>query len=337
MARYPGVWFDRRMSLAWRRVVLLLLAVGGLLALDGCGDDGGPASPSDPATPPPSTLVPSELFVADAAFPAALVAAPDGGLLYGERLTGRILSVDATGGRAAEPVASVAVTGTEGDQRGLLGLVSDDEGRLYASFTRAEDGRLVVAQVAPGPERLVWEGPVSADRANGGHLELHEGRLLVGVGDLLDPDAVADPATPNGKLLLLDPDAAADQVPVVLAGGWNNPFAFTHTPDGALWVADNTGGGRERLARVADDGEVVVTELGGGAEQRVPAGMVALDGERLGLCGYLSGVLEEVAVVDGRAEPTGRVLTAPCRIGVLRLSDGRVVVATETELDVASP
>src|SRR5665648_375351 len=103
--------------------------------------------------------------------------------------------------------------------------------------------------------RIVWCGPPSATLANGGHLAFApDGRLLIGIGDLQHPRRAQRADTPNGKLLSLRPDGPPTQRPAVVSSGWNNPFAFTFTPSGTLWVADNSPGTRpERLAPGASD------------------------------------------------------------------------------------
>lgn len=172
-----------------------LVAVGLSLsaALGACGGASGPAP-----------RAPSVVVVADAPDVAALASTGDGGFLFGERRTGRVRAVDAAGVVEAAPLATLPVR-TDG-QRGLLGLAVDPARRVFAAWTRP-DGRLVVAEVAPGAERTVWIGPSSADLANGGHLDVDaEGRLLIGVGDLQQSSRIDDPAAPNGKLLALDPD-----------------------------------------------------------------------------------------------------------------------------------
>lgn len=298
-----------------------------LLVAFGCSgdDDGAPEGDSTDV-------------VITAEQPAALGVAPSGTLLVGERLTGRVLAVPAPyDGAEPEFVTSLAVTADEQDQRGLLGLAVDESGRVFASYTRADDGRLVVAEIAdaaddgsvgPGDTRLVWEGPVSAERANGGHLVVGpDGRLVVGVGDLLDGGRVDDPAAPNGKMLALDPDGPAGQRPAVLSAGWNNPFAFTVDADGVLWVADNAGpSGTERIGR-GDLPDAALSELRPADDQMAPSGLVVLGGDTLGVCGFLTGQVLRIDISGDRAAPTSDVVAEPCRQGAVVLVDGRLALA----------
>ncbi|MEP6625860.1 MAG: PQQ-dependent sugar dehydrogenase, partial [Acidimicrobiia bacterium] len=175
-------------------------------------------------------------------FPVALAPDGAGGLLFAERVSGRVRRVDAAGRLVPEPVARVAVS--VAGQRGLLGVAVDGADRVFAAYTGTGPGRpILVAEVVP-ESRPVWSGPPSAKLANGGHLvyDPHRARLVIGIGDLLDRARSADPTAPNGKLLLLDPDGPPDQRPAVLSARWNNPFAFALTDAGALWVADNVPG-----------------------------------------------------------------------------------------------
>jgi Glucose / Sorbosone dehydrogenase len=267
---------------------------------------------------------PSRTF-ARAAFAAAIAPLPDGGLLYGERLTGRVRRVDANGQVEPSPVATVEVS-TAG-QRGLLGLAVAMDGQIFAAWTDPRR-RLVVGAVAPAPRRLVWRGPTTARRANGGHVAFApDGRLVVGVGDLQQGARVDDPAAVNGKLLALAPDAGPDQTPAVISGGWNNPFAFAFAPDGALWVADNAPGTQpERLTRGDVSGPI--TDL---PPETAPSGLAVDADGRLLVCGFVSGELLRYEVVDGR--PQSRVVLADdCRLGVAVLQDGRTVYANENRL-----
>lgn len=294
------------MTAARRSIATGLAAVGLAGALAACGSgDGGTGAVARGLGPPGAVQEPVALAVLD-----------DGRVAVGERRAGRVLALSPDPGSATPPevLATVDVDpGAEG-QRGLLGLAALGD-RLFAAWTRAGDGRLVVGQVVPGPTRLVWEGPASSDLANGGHLVVTaDGRLVVGVGDLRRPDLVDDPAAPNGKLLALDPGGPPGQAPTVLSGGWNNPFAFTTTADGVLWVADNAPGQEaERLGR--GDGEGARVDLPG---RRAPSALVALGRGRLGLCGFLDGDLVEVDVT-GRPRVGRTLVRDACRTGAVVL------------------
>jgi len=117
---------------------------------------------------------------------------------------------------------------------------TDPTRRIFVAYTGTGPGRPIeVAQVVPA-FRLVWAGPESSALANGGHLvyDTRRQQLIIGIGHLGQRAKVSEPNSPNGKLLLLHPDGAPTQHPTVLSEGWDNPFAFTLTPSGALWVAD---------------------------------------------------------------------------------------------------
>ncbi len=277
----------------------------------------------------------TRLLVARAADPSAVVALPDGALRYAERLTGRVREIDPQGQLRRELVARVSVRSTPG-QRGLLGLAVDRHGATFAAWTRRSDARLVVGQVAPGPVRLVWTGPRSATLANGGRLAFTpDGRLLIGIGDLERPGRTADPAAPNGKLLLLDTRREPTQVPRVVTGGWNNPFAFTYAPGGELWVADNAPGQRpERITRGDRKGAPVATT--GTLRPLAPSALVSLGPHRLGLCGYVSRVMREIRVDGDGPTPPGRVLVDGCAIAATVLPDGRVVVTDDDTIRITT-
>lgn len=275
------------------------------------------------------------VLVEDAAFPSVLAPAPDGGLLYGERLTGRIRRVEPGGRLRPEPVARVEVS-TEG-HRGLLGLAVDGDGRIFASWTDPRR-RLVIGRVSGRSVEPVWVGPQSKDMANGGRIAFSpDGRLVVGIGDLLEPELVDDPDSPHGKLLALDPQGPPEQRPEVISAGWNNPFAFAFTSSGLLWVADNAPGSRpERIARGDLRGQPTsVTELDG---KRAPAGLAALSGGRLAVCGYVSGTLEVFEVVaGGRAQPYRDPAATDCTLDVATLADGRLAYANQDRILTIEP
>ena len=214
------------------------------------------------------------------------------------------------------------------EQGGLLGLVALDEARLAASFTDA-DGRLRIDELdaATGAVlRTRWLGPEAQERANGGRMAvLADGTLLIGVGDLLDPDLVEDPDAPNGKVLAISEDGTATP----WAAGLNNPFALAGDGLVDVWVADNAPGSRpERLLEVTEGDVAEVTSWD---DTRVPSGIAVLPDGRLALCSFATG---ELGIVDPADPGDGRgdVVADDCRYGVVALPDGGLAYAAEAEV-----
>jgi hypothetical protein len=275
-----------------------------------------------------------------APMPAAMAPLPEGGLVYGELRSGRIFQVAADGTRSPGALARVRVS-TRG-LKGLLGLAVAPDRRIFAGYTSRRN-RIVVAQVAPGPTRVVWDGGRAAAEANGLRLAFApDGALLVTVGDRLRSFRVVRGRLRlprfghyRGRVLRLDPAGPAGQRPRTLSRGWFNPYGLAVTPSGAVWVADNSVEGPEALAR-GDRGRPTrrsITRLRGVA----PAGLVALDDARLALCGFSSGLLRLYRIgADGRARPR-RSLARGCTLGVVRLADGRLAYATERAIRVIGP
>lgn len=298
-----------------RAAALGLVALGLALGLgaSGCGGDDAPPAPLG-----------AKLL--DAARASALTVTPSGELLVGELETGVIVSSPPR----ATPLPRLKVA--TGGQRGLLGLAAGRRGRVYAAYTRRGDRRIVVDRIAPGSSRRVWTGPPSADLANGGHLEVApDGRLVIGIGDLQQPARIGDPRAPNGKLLALRTDAP-NRRPAILSTGWNNPFAFAFTPDGRLWVADNSPGRRpERLARGdlgGPPGEV--SEL---PRKIAPSAVAAISPTELAICGFVSETLDRYRLRQGRWRSAGTIARG-CRYGAVRLDDGRLAFSTGSAVRV---
>lgn len=332
----PG---HRRMGQRRGAATRTLLSLS-LLVVVACGSDGSGSSERsepDPTTAPAPVIV-SDRFrpsgFIDADEPAALALSPDGDLLIGERRTGRILAVAAGQLQASSPAATEFArvdVATEG-QQGLLGLVVLADGTVLAGMTRPDDDdpRQVVVSIAPegevpGGVQPIWIGPPAAPEAIGGRLALTaDGRVLIGLGDFLRGKASSfDPDEPYSKLLSLDPAGPPDQEPVVVSEGWNNPFAFTVAPDGAVWIADNAPGEvSERIGR--GDGRGPLTEMD---VERAPSGLAVLGPDELAVCGVVSGLLELVPVADGEAKQPTDVLAEPCELGVLALPGGGLAVA----------
>jgi len=277
------------------------------------------------------------MLVANAPGAAAMAALPNGGLRFGELATGIVREADARGRVRPRPVARVKVVA--GGQSGLLGLAVDRRDRTFAAWT-APGGRILVGRVAPAPTRVVWRGPPSARLANGGHLAFAPGGgLIVGIGDLQQPRLVKRTDTPNGKLLALDPDGPPGQRPRIVSTGWSNPFAFTFTSAGALWVADNAPG--DVPERLAPGGRPprpsTFLEL---PPMTAPSGVAAISKTELAVCGVRSRRLERYRLrSEGRPPlgPEGAPLATDCLLSVVALADGRLAYATDRQIKVLTP
>lgn len=306
-----------------RRIVALACLAA---ALAGCGDDGEASE----------TARFAEVRRVDVEAATGLAVVDGEHLIAGELRTGRLLAIDLDDDvNQAREVATVPDVDGSLEQGGLLDVTSLGDGHLAVAVT-GTGGALRIDELDVNSGEVLrtrWEGPEAQERANGGRMAtLADGRLVVGVGDLLDPALVDDPTAPNGKVLAIAPDGTAD----VVAEGFNNPFALG--TDGVdLWVADNAPGSRaERLLRIDAGG---VEELASWDDTRVPSGLAVLHDGHLAICWFATG---ELSIVD-RAEPgdvRGQVIAEDCRYGVARTPDG-LAYAAEDEVvlleDLAPP
>lgn len=246
---------------------------------------------------------------------------------YLSRRTGELLTRGLDADDQPTLLATVPV-GTDGEQRGLLGHTVLS-GRRFTAWTEPDTLRLVVGEIVDGGVgRIVWSGTGTNSTAIGGHLEVLDGRLLLGIGSLTDWALRHG----SGALVLLDPDGAADQEPSIYSDGWNNPFAFTIVADGTVWVADNAPDGSDRP--VAErDGERISDGLRTGAgfvdppPQRAHAAIAELPDGRLGVCGFLDDeMLAYERLETGELERAGTI--GRCQSGVAVLDDGTIVVVS---------
>ena len=306
-------------------VVLVLLAVGCSSTEDSTADS-GPQPSGDPAE------LASQVV---ARFPAeeatALAVDEDGQLFVGERLSGRVSKVDPDSGEA-EALFTVDDLDTDLEQGGLLDVAIDTEGTLLVSYT-ATDGHLVIDEVAGSPGKLTrrWDGPVAAERSNGGRLAVLGGdtaeqdTLVVGVGDLLDSESSPLPDTANGKLLVVNDSGEASP----FATGLNNPFALGTDGKNTVWVADNAPGDNpERLLRLTAARSEKVASW---TDTRVPSGLAVLDDRTLAICYYATGELVLVDA-DNPQGGSGPLVADDCRFGVQSLGDRRLAYATDDEV-----
>lgn len=278
----------------------LLLTVA--LLATACSSDGAPAA---------------EPMAAQA---VSLAALPDGGFLWA--------NIDGTVHNEQGLTIGSVPADTDG-QRGLLGLAVAPDGRIFVSYTDPTF-TLIVSELVPEDgarvEHQIWRGPVTVQGGNGGRMIFDDGELIIGIGLLNDRDGQADPESIVGKLIAIDPDTAfEDQVPRILSGPWNNPFAFDRSPAGDLWVADNEPrDGDERLAR-GDQGlnpEVALVLPADSA----PSGLAATD-DSLFVCSYNDLELHRYEFVDGVVTFAETVAT-DCLLDVELLVNGDLVYST---------
>jgi hypothetical protein len=299
-----------------RRLLTLTFAIA-LLTLTGCG------------TTPPET----DAFVTS---PNVSAMAPlvNGGLRYGNRLTGNIYEVDKDGHGSQTPIATVNVSTANGN--GLVGLAVDSNNGTFAAWTNAV-GALTVGQVAPGPTRVIWSGPILSAPNSGGQLTFSpDGRLLVALADnaakIYNSSGDVNTTTPSsahandGELLTLDPSGDASQLPNAISTGWVNPIA-AYSGDNVLWVADNKAPAAGTLAQGGDNGPTgAVTNL---APADQPVGIAPYDtNEELALCFGGNHELKRFLLNDGTEALPDHVLAHDCAYGVVELHDGRLAYAT---------
>lgn len=302
-----------------------------MLVVLGCSStEGGEATPKPQPLDDPVEASANVVATVPADEASALAVDDDGRLLVGERLSGRVLRVDPASGDSDE-LFVVEDLDADLEQGGLLDLAVDTEGTLLTSYT-ASDAHLVIDEVdAKGTPTRRWDGPRSAERANGGRMAVLGGdteaqdTLVIGVGDLLEPEQSPLPDTANGKLLVIND--AGDASP--FATGFNNPFAVGTDGRNTLWVADNApGDDPERLVRVT---AARTEEVASWTDTRVPSGVAVLDGGDLAICYYATGDLVLVDPEDPRGG-TGPRVADDCRYGVVSLGDGRLAYAADDEV-----
>jgi hypothetical protein len=266
---------------------------------------------------------------------------------YISRRTGEIFRFELDSPDTVEIVATVAVS-TEGEQRGLLGHTLID-GRRFAAWTEPNTFDLVVGEVTSGEvDRIVWAGTTTSPKAVGGHLEVYQGQLLLGLGELTGWGRDHR----SGALVLLDPDGKPDQAPVVLSDHWNNPFAFTVTSSGEVWVADNAPDGsdlpvNEREPERIGRGDADSPNFLEPPPQRAPTAIIELPDGRVGVCGFLDNEMRAYGFV-GLEDDLGGVLIGndgeptvvmfdragtigPCQTAAVELADGSIVTVANTD------
>ena len=209
--------------------------------------------------------------VADAAWPVALAAAPDGRLFFAELRTGKIRILQ-NGQVRPEPFAAIEGVSTHGES-GLLGLALHpdfpQEPFVYAMYTvdNPETGmpsgqRVVRFQEANnvGQDYTVIIDNLPATQTtihNGGRIAFGpDSKLYVSVGDTAVGDLAQDATRAEGSILRYNPDGSIpsdNPIPgsPVYAIGLRNVFGFAFQPNtGFLYATDNGPGGFDEVNKI---------------------------------------------------------------------------------------
>jgi hypothetical protein len=255
----------------------------------------------------------------------AVASLPDGTIRFAQR-DGLIVDVRPDGSKR-KVVAKLKVR-IDG-QRGLVGLDTNKAGKTVLSWVR-DDGRLVVGFLLwKGEPTVVFEGPMTVDAANGGHLLLEPDgiHVVMGLGDFLKGGK-------KGRFIRIDTKAKTSGE---LSVGWNNPFAFDWRDGakagGTIVVADNSPqdepelvselNGRKYGAFPAKTAPSAIAIVSGGTS---PEGVV---------CGYWSTKLIRYRFAEGKVTAL-QTLANDCTIAVRLLPDRRLVYANESELMIST-
>jgi glucose/arabinose dehydrogenase len=186
------------------------------------------------------------------AFPAAFTVTPDGSrILYAERFTGRIKSLDPATGTST-PFFKFSNVATAGEF-GLLGLaLSPDypsDGRVWAFVTRKVSGtptNQLVRIRADGSGFAILRSFPTAVHHDGGRIEFGpDGKLYVVVGENDSPPLAQDLSILAGKMMRLNADGTVPSDnpragSPIIGYGIRNSFGFTFDPQsGRLWETEN--------------------------------------------------------------------------------------------------
>lgn len=254
--------------------------------------------------------------------PVAMAPLAEGGLIFGERTSGRVQLVDPEDRLQLDPVARVEVSSADGG--GLLGLTVDVGEQIYASYTNV-DGRLEVARLEGSRAHVIWEGPAAGAAPIA---FAPDERLVVALN--------SGGANPGGEIIALDPELGPSQEPQLVSPGWGLILTMTYDDTGRLWVGED--GGNEESDRVGlatPDGPARVGEF---PPDTNPSGIAIARSGTLAVC---SPITHELTLHDatstGSPRSTGELVASDCEQGVVAMSDGRLAYAATTAIRTIRP
>jgi glucose/arabinose dehydrogenase len=328
------------------------VAAAAALALSGCASSDAPgasssasSSASSPspasssAAPTPSTTASSSpsasastrsalrasaatVLVRRLEVPWGVAFLPSGAALVGERKSGDVLLVSATG--RSTRVGRVADVDDRGEG-GLLGLAvdPDDPTRVYAYLTSTHDDNRVVALRLTGTtlraDRTLLTGIPAGGRHNGGRIVVGpDGRLWIGTGDAGETSRAQRRSDLGGKILRIERDGSIPSDnpfgTAVWSYGHRNVQGLAFDSAGRLWATEfgqDTYDELNLIRRGGDYGWPIVEGRGGDSrfvdpqvvwrtDEASPSGLAIVDD--VAFVGALKGRrLWQVPLAGGRA------------------------------------
>lgn len=249
----------------------------------------GSATPSgSPTQVRPPTLGAVTVLATDLEVPWGLAFLPDGSALVGQRRTGEVVQVSASGAvRSIGQVPGVADRG----EGGLLGLAvaAADASTVYAYLTTSDDNRVVALPfdgAALGTPRVLLDAIPAGNIHNGGRLVLGpDGRLWIGTGDTGDTARAQRRSDLGGKILRIGTDGSIpadnpDPTSPVWSRGHRNVQGLAFDSAGQLWATEFGQKRFDELNRIVRDGNYgwpVVEGRGGGDRFIDPAAVWSTD------------------------------------------------------------
>jgi glucose/arabinose dehydrogenase len=202
--------------------------------------------------------------------PWGLAFLPDGDALVGERMSGRVHKVSASGGRRHIGTIAAAVAGGEAGLLGIAVAPTFAEDRwVYFYVSAANDQRIIRKRYADGrlgPTQVLLDGIPRGENSNhnGGGLGFGpDGLLYASTGDarLDNPGQQSGSVSQNrdslaGKILRLKPDGSVPEDNPWGNYGWTrghrNVEGFAWDSDGTMWateLGENTTDELNRIVR----------------------------------------------------------------------------------------
>lgn len=252
----------------------------------------------------------------------ALVGLPDGSLRYANS-SGEFFDVDDEGHGSNQPIA--VAQGISPD--GVLGMVEDKDNRTFASWVDAATRTLTIAEIVPGPVRVIYRGkdPVR---------QVHPGGRLALSGENRIVATVSTEST--SQVISVDPDRNDDQKANVLSKNWNDLGGIAYAAGHVLWAIDNgsatTG---DRVARTGMDGPTGTIDIVNKTTE-TPMALAPYGDIELVACFAKTGVLQRFSINDGIQTLKGRQLATDCTGDTTQLHDGRLAYVAKGEVRVTA-